>query len=178
MYNLLNFKVFKFLSVLSIFLFPLIAEPSSLILDKIDIVSIQDMQLRKENQTYFMDVVCVVRNSSKYILKLQDCKFDLSFVPEDSQEIRIGATSGDEILLEKKADSPYTDTNVPLVAHIESDIEKFHLNITSSEEMSSLLMEPKPKLNLHIQGNLGVGIKVKQGWVHIQGITIDWTLTP
>ncbi len=167
---------FSLLCILSIFFFPGFADSAS-ILDEIDFVLIRDMQLRKEKGAYFFDVTSVVRNSGEHTLKLTNCKLDLSFTPEDSKTIELGSTFKDEILLEKKKpDSQGTDTNLHLSANIGSDIEAFHFKITSSEEMSSQLMEPKPKLNLHIQGGFELGMKLKRGWVYQPGIKIDWIL--
>lgn len=157
------------LCILSIFFYPSVAYPAS-ILDEIDFVLIQEMQLRKENGTYFLDITSVVRNSGKRALKLKKCKFDLSLLPQDSKEIRLGSTTKDEIFLES------ADTNVQLSANIGTDMETFHTNITSSEEVNSLLGAPKPKFNLRIQGDFDLGMKVKRGWVYQSGIKIDWVL--
>jgi len=176
-YNLFNLIRFYGLCAIVIFFFPLIAKSSSLILDEINIISIQDMKLRKEKETYFMDITCVVRNSGKNTLKFTESKFKLFFALTDTEEISIGSASENEILLERKEDLPYTDTNLQFAMNISNDIKQFHLNIISSEEMSSQLTEPKPKLNLHIQGDFGLGVKMKQGWMYLKGVTIDWTLT-
>ncbi len=168
-------SIFSWLCVLLIFLLPSGADAET-VLDHIDFILIQDMQLRKEKEVYFMDVTSVIQNSGNYTLKLGDCRFKLSFVPKDSEEIEVGSVFKEEILLEKKTDSSATDTSVRLSANIGPDIEKFHLNITSSEEMNSLLMDPKPKLNLHIQGGFNLGMGFRQGWVYQSGIKIDWIL--
>ncbi len=176
-YNLFNLIRFYGLCAVIIFLFPLIAESSSLLLDEINIISIQDMELRKEKETYFIAVTFVVRNSGKSTLKFTDSDFKLSFAPTDAEEISIGSASEDEILLERKGDLSYTDTNLQFLINISNDIKQLHLNIISSEEMSSQLTEPKPKLNLHIQGDFGLGVKLKQGWMYLKGVTIDWVIT-
>ncbi len=164
------------LILLSIFFFPIEGGTSS-ILDEVSIISVRDMQLRKEKDTYLMDVVCVIRNSNKHTLKFKDVNFKLAFaVNHDAEDIRIGPTFNNEILLEKKTDSSYTDTDVRFVADIGNDIQKFHSDITASEEMSALLMDSAPKFNLHIQGDFGLGIEVKQGWVYLKSVTIDWIL--
>ncbi|OQX27169.1 MAG: hypothetical protein BWK80_06655 [Desulfobacteraceae bacterium IS3] len=168
-------SICSLLILLSLFLFPPEGKASS-ILDEVNIVSIRDMQLRKEKDGYLMDVICVIRNSNKHKLKFNDVNFKLAFAVNDAEEIKIGPTFNKEVLLEKKADSSHTDSDVRFVAAIGNDIQKFHSDITSSEEMSALLMDPAPKLNLHIQGDFGLGIEVKQGWVYLKSVTIDWIL--
>jgi hypothetical protein len=159
----------------TIFFFPAEGKSSS-ILDEVNIISVRDMQLRKEKDGYLMDVVCVIRNSNKHKLKFNDVNFRLAFAVKDAGDVRIGPTFNKEVMLEKKADAAYTDTDVLFVANIGKDIQKFHSDITASEEMSALLMDPAPKLNLHIQGDFGLGIEVKQGWVYLKSVTIDWIL--
>ncbi|MDM8522469.1 hypothetical protein QUF80_03785 [Desulfococcaceae bacterium HSG8] len=153
------------------FFCPNLAKASSLILDEINIVAIQDMHLRKEKGAYYMDVVCKVQNAGKYTLKFQNCKFDLSFALRNSENIRLGSTFKEEALLKKSG-----DTDIQLATKLGSDIEKFHFNIISSEELSSLLMEPHPKLNLGLQGDFILGIQFKHGWMYQKGIKIDWIL--
>lgn len=159
--------------LLSITFFPFAAEASSLVLDDVTITAIQDMQLRKEKRTYFMDVVCVVQNSGKNVLKLTKAKFDLGFALENEEDISIGPVFKDEVILADKTDSPSV---VHLVTNLGNDIQKLHMAMISSEEISSLIMDPKPKLNFHIKGDFGLGIGLKQGWVYLQSITIDWIL--
>ncbi|OQY57253.1 MAG: hypothetical protein B6245_17270 [Desulfobacteraceae bacterium 4572_88] len=156
------------------FLLPPVALSSSLVVDEIDIIAIRDMQLRKEGGSYFMDVVCVVRNTGKHILKFQKCKFDLSFAAE--KDIRIGPAAKNEVLIGWEKNSPHTDTDIRFVTQLATDIKKFHSEISSSGEISSLILDPAPKLNLHIRGEFNVGIGMKQGWVYLKGITIDWIL--
>jgi hypothetical protein len=159
--------------LLSITFFPFAAEASSLVLDDVTITAIQDMQLRKEKRTYFMDVVCVVQNSGKNVLKLKEAKFDLGFALENAEDISIGPVFKNEVLLADKTNSPSV---IQLVTNLGDDIQKLHMAMISSEEISSLIMDPKPKLNFHIKGDFGLGIGLKQGWIYLQGVTIDWTL--
>ncbi len=171
----MRFKRLVLPGILCIFLFPVIGDAAS-ILDDVNFIVIREMQLRKEKETYFMDVTHVIRNSSNYALKFENCRFKLSFVTKDVGEIKLGSVLKNEILLERKADSPATDTSITLSPNIGSDIQAFHLNVTSSEEMNSMLMASNPSLRLHIQGNFNLGMGSKRGWVYQPGIKIDWIL--
>lgn len=153
---------------------PPVALPSSLVVDEINIIAVRDMQLRKEGRDYFMDVVCVVRNTGKSILKFQKCNFKLSFAAE--KDILIGPASKDEVLIGREENSPHTDTDVRFVTPLGTDIQKFHAEISASEQLSSLILDTAPRFNLHIRGEFNVGIGMKQGWVYLKGITIDWIL--
>ncbi len=123
-----------------------------------------------------MDVLCTIRNSGKSTLRFKKCRFDLGFALKDADDVRLGTASKEKIFVRNRGESPYTDTDVSFTADLGSDIRAFHHRIISSDELSSLLTDPKPKLNLHIRGDFVLGIQLTQGWMYQSGIRIDWTL--
>ncbi len=82
----------------------------------------------------------------------------------------------DTVLIPKEKNTLYTDSIIRFVTQIGKDIEQLHYDISSSDEMSSLLMDPKPVINLRIQSNFELGLQIRHGWVYFDGITIDWVV--
>ncbi len=159
----LFFSVFCFLYVTTAF--------ASFIMDDIDMPEIKDMRLRKENDVYYMDVIIMVKNSGKKDIELKNCNFNLAFAVKDTDDINIGTTSKDTIILDTAG-----KTEMPLSVMIGSDIKRLHLNIISSDEMNSLLTDPDPELNINIRGNFDAGVKARLGWTYERGLNIDWLI--
>jgi outer membrane protein OmpA-like peptidoglycan-associated protein len=169
--------LYFFMLILS---FPFLLGFSPDLLDQLDIVEVRDMQLRQEGHTYFLDTVIVIRNANKNTLKLEHCTFDLALAFDNGEDISLGTAQIEEILLphpESVSDEP-TDIEVPLAVHLGQNIQALSQQLSTQKEMALLLTQPRPHLNLRLQGRFDLGIKAAQLWGYQSGITIDWIVTP
>jgi len=162
--------------VMVILFTPTWALPSSQTLDSIDIISIRQMQLLKKNNDYWLDIACLVRNSGKNTVKFNKCNSQLSIVLKDAEDIDVGTSFQATILIPKAKSTLHTDSIIRFVTQIGKDIEQLHYDISASDEMSSLLMDAKPIINLRIKSSFELGLQIKHGWVYLKGVKIDWVI--
>lgn len=148
------------------------------ILDNIDVVAIPEMQVRQNGDQYILDAVVTLRNSSQKTLKLIQSDFHLAFVGRDAENIELGNVHHNEILLAQEGDAKQTDTDVIFSIPLGSkkDLHALYEKLIASTEL--LLLEPKPKINLHLQARFDFAIKSLQAWNYGNGIQIDWIVTP
>lgn len=167
---------------ISIFLFCLpgiflwdVSEALSFHIDNIDIPEIREMQLRKDDGIYYIDVVMLIKNSGEKDIRLQNCNLNLAFAVENNGRIQLGKAMKDSVTLTKRNNGA-GNTALPLTVALGKNIEKLHLDIISSDAMNSLLTASEPVLKLSVTGGFDAGILSKIGWTYEQDLQIDWIL--
>lgn len=142
-------------------------------LDKIEIVSIQDIKLRKAGNDRILDVVVSMKNSNEKDLKMKDCYFEVSLRLENSKDITLGVARHEEVYLESM--KTLADTKVNVLLPVNLDIDNLYKEIVSVKQA---LIDSESRATLRINGNFKLGIKTKQGWIYQKGLDIDFIYKP
>ena len=147
------------------------------IIDDIQITEITDMHLRKEKGLYYLDVVFTIEHAGKKPVKLEQCNFSLAFDVKDTDDIKLGTTFTEYILLKPSTNSSPSKNDMRLTVNIGNDIEQLFMDISESDDLNALIMVHAPKLTVHLVGQLHVGRKSKMGWTYSSNLEIDWRIT-
>jgi outer membrane protein OmpA-like peptidoglycan-associated protein len=172
------FGPIKLLYLISLVFLPLIMSFSPSLLDRITIVAIDDLQLRKAGDDYLLDAVIVINNATQKTLKLKKCEFTLGFALSTGADIALGKALKDDILLPSKGEPTGTDTKVRLALNLGQDVQPVYQQIMTTGEILALLPQSNPKINLHLQALFDLGIQAGQTWNYQNGVEIDWIVTP
>lgn len=137
---------------------------------KLDMVSINKMQMRESDSAYILDVEVTFENKGQDALKLRNGVFQTSIdTKEKDQDVKLdlGGTTVDEIVIPgaKTRKTPGTVTKMVSITMGPKD----SATIAKLFRLWNVLGNPSAAMVMVLKGTAEIGVQIPKGWAFEQG---------